>query len=633
MTLAPGDAAVEAALARLASIVERQTREDQEFLRSELHCIEGCGGRAGSACGPRAPLRSDGQQAAEEETDDEDDTVVVAAPPGEQRQREGEGEAPESGASRLDVALGAANAVVCLSSCAYVYCNAAAALWAPLLSVVLYLRCRPLAPLLGRKHIYAVLVLGVLAGALMGVAFSSVFWASSLHRAESANAASSAISSSAVAAAAAAVSVSAPASGANASGDGGQDEADGDAVPLSCPAGAIGYWACNFVPAAYPVLALYVAVSSALWWRVVRARRCTCCSWQLNAAAASVRRLYRIGHSGLVPVRSVDDSPDVEMHINPDLQGRADLARRLGLRQRLVSLALDPSVPACYTHLRGLEAFVVKVPQRASTATVGLFLVKPWRRPGLGDAPRRPVLVVVAREVCSLLEGRLFSGALEGPEDVLARALYRVVSLFESQLRMLSLGINDTERSMVNSVNNKLLLRIFDNAKNVSDLHLGALGNAGVLEKAQRRYELHRRAEEDASADADVDAEGRAEDDGRKTGDQRGALRRLVEDIAMENEQCCSLARVLDDTSSGMMDARASIVANNLSVVMVNLNSLSFALAVPMLATSLGASSVLDGWIGPDPARRAIAYSCEGVLLFVIAGGLFFGIKRYWRWW
>ncbi len=61
----------------------------------------------------------------------------------------------------------------------------------------------------------------------------------------------------------------------------------------------------------------------------------------------------------------------------------------------------------------------------------------------------------------------------------------------------------------------------------------------------------------------------------------------LLEDAIIENKQALEMAQIYSDIQSGMMDAFASVISNNLNVVMKQLASISIILMIPTLIASL----------------------------------------------
>ncbi|MBN2814532.1 MAG: magnesium transporter CorA family protein, partial [Bacteroidales bacterium] len=61
----------------------------------------------------------------------------------------------------------------------------------------------------------------------------------------------------------------------------------------------------------------------------------------------------------------------------------------------------------------------------------------------------------------------------------------------------------------------------------------------------------------------------------------------LVEDVVIENRQAIEMAKIYSDIQSGMMDAFASVISNNVNVVMKQLALITIILMIPTLVASL----------------------------------------------
>ena len=60
----------------------------------------------------------------------------------------------------------------------------------------------------------------------------------------------------------------------------------------------------------------------------------------------------------------------------------------------------------------------------------------------------------------------------------------------------------------------------------------------------------------------------------------------LLEDAIIENKQAIEMAKIYSDILSGTMDAYASLISNNLNVVMKYLTSITLVIAVPTMISS-----------------------------------------------
>ncbi len=95
----------------------------------------------------------------------------------------------------------------------------------------------------------------------------------------------------------------------------------------------------------------------------------------------------------------------------------------------------------------------------------------------------------------------------------------------------------------------------------------------------------------------------------------------LLEDAFIENKQALEMAQIYSDIQSGMMDAFASVISNNLNVVMKQLTLISIILMIPTLIASLFGMNVPNfmentNWAMPSIIAGSLLLSILGVLLF-----------------
>lgn len=95
----------------------------------------------------------------------------------------------------------------------------------------------------------------------------------------------------------------------------------------------------------------------------------------------------------------------------------------------------------------------------------------------------------------------------------------------------------------------------------------------------------------------------------------------LLEDAFIENKQALEMAQIYSDIQSGMMDAFASVISNNLNVVMKQLTLISIILMIPTLIASIFGMNVPNFmenslWAMPSIILGSLILSFFGVILF-----------------
>jgi magnesium transporter len=95
----------------------------------------------------------------------------------------------------------------------------------------------------------------------------------------------------------------------------------------------------------------------------------------------------------------------------------------------------------------------------------------------------------------------------------------------------------------------------------------------------------------------------------------------LLEDVEIELRQALETTNIYSDIMSGMMDAYASVISNNLNVIMKQLTSISIILMIPTLIASLYGMNIPNSLEKNDYGfiiviAMSFLLSAFGVLLF-----------------
>ena len=95
----------------------------------------------------------------------------------------------------------------------------------------------------------------------------------------------------------------------------------------------------------------------------------------------------------------------------------------------------------------------------------------------------------------------------------------------------------------------------------------------------------------------------------------------LLDDALIENKQALEMAQIYSDIQSGMMDAFASVISNNLNVVMKQLTLISIILMIPTLIASVFGMNVPNSfensaWAMPTIIVSSLFLAIMGVIIF-----------------
>ncbi len=136
--------------------------------------------------------------------------------------------------------------------------------------------------------------------------------------------------------------------------------------------------------------------------------------------------------------------------------------------------------------------------------------------------------------------------------------LYKNASLYLQYLRQIDKHSGQIEKELHKSMKNKELIQLLDLEKSLVYFSTSLKSNELVLEKLSR-FSFTKKYPDDAE---------------------------LLEDTIIENKQAIEMAKIYSDILSGTMDAFASVISNNLNIVMKFLASITIVMAIPTMIAS-----------------------------------------------
>jgi len=136
--------------------------------------------------------------------------------------------------------------------------------------------------------------------------------------------------------------------------------------------------------------------------------------------------------------------------------------------------------------------------------------------------------------------------------------LYRNASVYLQFLKQIDKRSNSIENELHKSMKNKELIQLLGVEKSLVYFSTSLKSNEIVMEKLLR-YDFIKKYHDDME---------------------------LLEDTIIENKQAIEMARIYSDILSGTMDAFASVISNNLNIVMKKLTSITIVMAIPTIIAS-----------------------------------------------
>lgn len=282
-----------------------------------------------------------------------------------------------------------------------------------------------------------------------------------------------------------------------------------------------------------------------------------------------------------------EDKADVLVFVSPSDEEKNYLINRHQLDEHTLNSALDPNELARIESEPGHTAIILKNPKRYSpdeelefhVTSIGMFLFP-------------DMLIIVMADEVPHFNGKAFTKVTRLAE-IMLRMINQSIVHFLEHLQIIDRVSEELADKISTSMENRYLLHLFALEKSLVYYSNAITSNGVLLERMKNHIKRMQFQVEDVE---------------------------LLEDIVIENTQCYRQAKMYTNILSSMMDARVSIVNNNLNILMKRLTIITISLMVPNLVVSTFSMNV------PIPMQQiehafwiilAISLlSMAGVLLF-----------------
>jgi len=281
------------------------------------------------------------------------------------------------------------------------------------------------------------------------------------------------------------------------------------------------------------------------------------------------------------------------LHAHAPTAAEREVLGGLGVPASFLEHALDINELARIDHDDGARLVVVRVPWPAAAAD------EPWRTAPIGVIVVAGHLVTVgAADDDTLTHVGLPS--LEGadPTRFVLRLLERVAAAFLADLQAIDRAVDEVENRLQDAQENIHIRELLRLQKSLVHFEIALKSNQMMLGRLRRDSRFPR----DAS------------DDG------------LFDDVEVELAQAAEMTTISVNILSGMMDAFASIISNNLNVVMKRLTSLTLLVSIPTVVASFYGMNVMLP-LAQHPL--AFALTLVGSLAIVVGVAVAFRQRRW----
>ncbi|HOS97591.1 MAG TPA: magnesium transporter CorA family protein [Deltaproteobacteria bacterium] len=244
---------------------------------------------------------------------------------------------------------------------------------------------------------------------------------------------------------------------------------------------------------------------------------------------------------------------EIQVFVNPDAEEKRYLIQDLGVDEHTLNSSLDPDELSRLEFEPNHVALIFKMPKSYSGEDQLLFRVC-----STGAFLFKDTLVLVVSEDVPLFEGKQFT-RVPSLRSLFLRVINRSAYHFMEHLKVINLLTDELEDRVNTSMENKYLINLFTLGKSLV-YYLNAI-NSNAIGIAKLRNNAAK-----IGFDTD-DAE-------------------FLEDIMVDNNQCYRQAEIYSNILASLMDARVSIVNNNLNILMKTLNMIVLCIMVPTFVVS-----------------------------------------------
>jgi len=253
----------------------------------------------------------------------------------------------------------------------------------------------------------------------------------------------------------------------------------------------------------------------------------------------------------------IEETPGEEgnilVYIQPDEAEKKYLTEKLNIDEHTLNSSLDPDELSRLEFEPEHIAIIYKRPQNYTDKEQLLFKVASAGIFIFGDK-----LVLVLSEDIQVFDAKTFS-RVNSFQMIALKLISRSILHYLEHLRIINLISDELEKKINQSMENKYLINLFSLEKSLV-YYLNALNaNSVLIEKLKNSAS--------------------------KIGLNQEQME-FLDDMTIENNQCSRQAEIYSNIIASLMDARASIVGNNLNILMKRLNIITIAIMVPTFVVS-----------------------------------------------
>lgn len=263
-------------------------------------------------------------------------------------------------------------------------------------------------------------------------------------------------------------------------------------------------------------------------------------------------KVYKLTDNKII--QAEDGDGNIFIYINPDENERKFLVEEYKVDEHTLNSSLDPDELSRLEYEPDHVALIFKSPKNYSPKEQSLL----FKVNSIGAFLFKDKLVIVTSEEIPFFPVKQFA-KVTALNNVLLKLIYSSTFHFLEHLKVINMISDEIERKISTAMENKYLLNQFTLGKSLVFYQNAINSNSVLLEKLKlNSAKLNFTLEE-------VE---------------------LLDDLIIENNQCYRQAEIYSNILASLMDAKASIISNNLNVLMKTLNIITIMIMVPTFVVS-----------------------------------------------
>jgi len=283
----------------------------------------------------------------------------------------------------------------------------------------------------------------------------------------------------------------------------------------------------------------------------------------------------------------------VQIYINPDVDEKREILDSLPMDAHSLSSSMDPDEISRVEFKPDRMLVIWKHPKNYSYEQEVRFNVS-----SIGISLVGGRLVLILPEDIPLIDEKSQSAL-----DCVLGIFSHTSRHFLEHLKVIKLVSREIQNKINTALENEYLIHMFTLGESLTYYFHAIASNAIVLRKIRNNTERLGLSPEQIE---------------------------LLEDIIIENDQCARQAEIYSSVLSGLMDARGTLVNNNMNVILKNLTIINTVFLPLNLLASIGGMSEYSMMTQKIDWRIAYLGFMAGMM--AVGGITIWGINKYGRW-